>query len=1264
MTCNKLRWLLIGVGLFGLISAANAQSLTGQITGTVVDSGGALMPGADVQLTNDLSKQVRAFTTGQNGNFAFPDLVAGNYSIHVTKEGFKAYDSKGIRLASSESLDLHELKLEIGDVSTSISVESNAARVQTDSSDRFSTIESSAIENVPNPTRSFLSATRAIPGAQSTGSTGAGNINGGGAFGGGPSGTSNVVLQLDGVVQQDSGAPSSGVSSGRFLVNNDAVNEVQVQTNVMNAEYGSRAGGQVTISTKNGTSQFHGGVYFYLRNEDFNANTFFNNRNSVVRPKSRFQNPGFTFGGPVLLPKVPFNRGRNKMYFFYAEDQVYNKTQGSNNFTMPTDLEKAGNFSQTVTTQGVLIPVKDPTTGLQFTGNIIPSNRIDPEGLAMLNLFPSGCPWTGGTPGALGKANSFGVALKCIIDPTTTATTGHGYNTQTFPVTSLPTTTRTLRVDYNFAAKTNMYVRLLQSLNTAKGGNTGQAGGGSAWGQFDNTNPQNGRGYVMSMVHTFSPTLVADFTMGTNFVHQQNQPLDPTAFFNSSDLSTFKYANGQLVNPTQIFAGNYLNLIPNITFSGGSATTGNAPQTAGPSNQNYVSGAPSYGFDTRWPFDGTELTSNYSTNWTRIKGSHTLKAGFNLEHGARNVSVFENFSINGSYYFGTDTANPLDTGNSISNMLLGSIQSYGQDNVKQINHARYYQYEWFLQDTWKATRRLTLDYGMRFQIIPPTYSAGAVLGLFDSNSFSSAKTGTLLFPTCIVPLSPTGTCPGPVTNTQAINPKTGKLYPGVDIGKFDPLSFANNNPYSGIVTFNNGHVFQTQHPQYGPRVGFAYDVYGDGKMAVRGGFGIFYNRAYPVDPIAASGGLSGPIKIPPQFQSPAFFDTTFAGLATAQPFLGPQAFNGGTINMPNPTTYNWSLSVQKDIGKGMVLEVGYVGNVLHHGQSSSSVNANPIMPDTVWSPTGGTCNAVGNCSGTLNPAFVSPVNPAQILPINLVRSLVGYNGISDVNVFTSSGESNYNALQTQLNKRFGKSVQFSSNWTWQKTQAFNRNQYLPDQLIKTVSGRKQAVNITVNYAVPSLTSLVGKNFMTNAVFDGWHVDGVMAFFSGNPVGASCSVSGGPAGYPNGQDGIGGAIPFRCDLKGNVFLPDGSMPSVANGNAANTDPRLWYPVNAASFVLPALSTNGFGNAPPTLFWGPGFENVDISVYKSFKIVKETNQLQLRADITNVLNHFNPGDPNTTFTINYANNANTNASFGQITSQTGAARVMALSLRFRF
>ena len=223
-------------------------------------------------------------------------------------------------------------------------------------------------------------------------------------------------------------------------------------------------------------------------------------------------------------------------------------------------------------------------------------------------------------------------------------------------------------------------------------------------------------------------------------------------------------------------------------------------------------------------------------------------------------------------------------------------------------------------------------------------------------------------------------------------------------------------------------------------------------------------------------------------------------------------------------------------------------------------------------------------------------------------------------------------------------------------------------MIKIVAGRKQAVNIQLNYSVPSLTKYLGKNWLSRGVFDGWKVDAVLSYFTGNPDTVTCATpTNGPAGAFSGQDGVGSGVPYRCEITGPLFLPAGTGPSVANNNTVSSpqfDQSLWYPINRASFSLPPLSSNGFGNTPQVLFWGPGYENEDVSVYKAFTLRKESQHLIIRGDITNIRNHFNPGDPSTGINIDYSKNTNTNTTFGSITGQTGSPRAAAMSLRLTF
>jgi hypothetical protein len=243
----------------------------------------------------------------------------------------------------------------------------------------------------------------------------------------------------------------------------------------------------------------------------------------------------------------------------------------------------------------------------------------------------------------------------------------------------------------------------------------------------------------------------------------------------------------------------------------------------------------------------------------------------------------------------------------------------------------------------------------------------------------------------------------------------------------------------------------------------------------------------------------------------------------------------------------------------------------------------------------------------------------------------------------------------QLNRRFGTRLQFTGNWTWSKEFTFSPAQFVSDNITKNVSGRPQAFNGTFGLALPD-GSRIWQNFLTKGVLDGWHFNGVVTLFDGLPMTVTCTVIGAPIGWPTGTPGNTG-IPQRCEMVGPMFLPAGTPPP------STTEKRLWYPFNPASFVLPPASTLGLGSTPPTLTYGPGFENFDLSLTKAFRI-KEHSSLEFRAEAFNALNHFNPANPNTTLNLMYSSGVNTNSAFGVISTAQNLARRGVLSLRLRF
>jgi hypothetical protein len=1191
--------------LLALLPAASAQTVSGQIAGRLLDPTGAVIVGAKVQLTNDLTQQVREFTTDSSGNFVFTNLVPGNYSIRIVKSGFKAYDQKGITVSAVERVDLHDLRLEIGEVTTTVQVQAEEVHLATDSSDRSVSVTLKQIQDTVTRGRDFMALMSTLPGVQDLNSydtrgwgTGSPTLLGGQ--------TGQKLLTIDGAAAQDSGNRDFGYIAPSV----DAIAEVKVLMANYDAEYGARSGGQMNVLIKGGTNEFHGTGYFYFRNEALNANEFFNNKLGIRRPLYRHQNPGGTIGGPLIIPGTSFNRSHNRLFWFFSYDYLHSTgVTGANRYTMPTALERQGDFSETRTTTGVLIPIRDYTTGKPFPNNRIPASRFDRAGAAFLNLFPL---------------------------PNTTDPTGQRqYNAQFVNSFAQPRTDKILRVDYPISSRTTSYVRLLQEYTGNDG--YGQILGalGDGWRQFPHGYDIPSAGVVAALIHTFRPNLVSETSWGINRGHQTNHPTDDALYADS--LLPLKDSGGNTIPLPRIFPSNYLNLRPNINFGFPSSIS---PQSGGQGVPN----APQYGFDSRWPFDGTDQLQTISSNLSWVKGSHNVKLGFYLERMARNVSIYSTYNIAGTYYFGSDTASPVDTNYPYSNLLLGSFFAYGEDNLKQTNHARYTQEDWFVQDTWRVHPRFTVNVGVRFQRLGALHTVGQTLGLFSPTAYDPGKAGQLLYPALVD------------GQKVSINPATGAIYPYVRQGTFDPASYASTGtPFTGIAQYT-GSYWNTPPVALGPRAGFAWDIFGNGKMALRGGFGIFHDRAQTVDYIGALGVGTGPQAAPPHFLAPIILNSTISSLSGAPVLYTPQNIQGGPRDFVPPSSYNWSFGVQRDLGRGLTLDVAYVGNVFHHGYNWNTDDLNAVPPFTTWTPSGGT-----------NKAFVDPTSSSGALySTNLIRSLVGYKGIAQIPLYTSIGASNYNSLQVQFNRRVGRNLQFSTNYTWSKTLLYSHQQFTDDALTKNVTGnRPHAFNANFGYSLPKGSSL-WRSALSKQALDNWRLTGTAAIYSRSAMNITCNYTNNPVGWPNGTP-TGGVL-FRCQMvnptMSAVWLPAGASPASVGSSA---DPRLWFPFNASNFVLPTVSstfTRGMiGNEPPTLTYGPGVEIFNLALLKEFAVT-ESRRLEFRLEAINAFNHFNPSNPNTTLTLNYVTGANTNAAFGTIQGSQYNNRRAIVSVRFSF
>jgi hypothetical protein len=1187
---NRINLLLLCLVLVCGCLSANAQGLTGQISGITTDPQGGVVPNAKIEVINEETARVVSASSDSDGNFVVPQLLSGTYTLIVTATGFKRFEQKGIILTANERVAVRRIALEVGDVNQTVTVTAEAALVQTNSAERAGLISEEQIQNIALKGRDYMGLVRLLPGVVDTANREAPGWNNlvGVTVNGSRSGTLN--LTLDGVSSLDTGS-----QLGPYLAPGlDAIGEVKVLLTNYQAEYGRSSGGTINVVIKNGTRDFHGGGFYFKRHEQFNANEFFNNLRNQPKPRYRFNYWGGNIGGPVIIPGTGFNKNRDKLFFFWSQEylpRLYPTRQGT--ITYPTALERAGNFSQSLDTNGRLIPVRDPLktgactltdTTACFPGNIIPANRIDANGQKLLSIFP--------------QPN---------INP---ATVAYNYNNVFQSQVNQPRREEILRMDWNISSQTTFYARGIQNYEAFKG-DFNFVLASNVWPQFPIKYAIESRGLVSTLIHSFSPTLTNEFTFGINRALQTVNPL------NQEGIDRNDRVKLGLSLPQFYPAANPLRLVPNATFGG-------------------LPNATQLNIEQRFPFFGTNNIWNYSDNISWVKGNHNLKAGFYFEYTTRNAA--RSAAFNGTFNFDRNVNNPLDTNHPFANALIGSVNSYTEANNKLNGYARYRNIEWFVQDNWKVTRRFTVDAGLRFYYIEPTYSEDTSLVYFDRTLYDPTKQPALITPHCLT----ANPCSG--ANRVGRNPVTGAILPSVKIGTFADGS---GTPFQGMRQVSE-RVFNTPPIQLGPRIGFAYDLFGDGKTSIRGGIGVFYDR-FNDDQVLQQ------VEQPPNLITYTANFTTIRDLLATPLSINPAGVNAITPEFDPTAVYNFSLGVQRDIGFNTVLDVAYVGSLSRHLLQRLSLNSVAygarFLPESIDR----------TVSGNTTP-----------LPDNFLRPIKGY---ADIQLIETGGNSNYHSMQVQLNRRFSTSLSFGVSYTWSKAMTLvdgNGNAINPfiDRKVRNYgkAGFDRTHNFVVNYVyrVPSL-SKYWDNAVSRTVFAGWELSGITSFISGAPSGIGYALV-------QARDLVGGGgagVDSRVVLVANpVLARDQRGKDCAHAFAA-TNTALASTVRAVgchlnvNSVLPPTAAGDFGkgNAAKDLFRLPGTNNWDISLFKNFNLAREGKvRMQYRLEMYNAFNHTQFTGVDTTARFD-ANNNQVNALFGTYTSAANARRiVMGLKLNF--
>ena len=1178
--------------------SASAQTTSGSISGSVVDAQTQVVPGADVIVINQATQETRRTVTNEVGLFAFPALQPGPYTIRAELTGFRPIEIRDNIVQANNRLALPPLKLEVGSLAEAVTVSAVGEVVATTQTTHQAVLDVGQVENLSIRGRDPMSLLKILPGVQLLAND---NETVGGGFNSPvPSlqGGQGQTVYIDGINGGDGGG--GGALSGTTVI--DAIAEVNVQMSAYTAEYGLKGGSQVNVITKHGGAEYHGSAYWYKRHEAFNATNYFNKINNRPKPEYRYSNLGGTIGGPI--PKIKrINPDGNKLFFFYViDDTQAQRVQNLKFYQMPTALERAGDFSQSVTPSGALISVRDPLTNAPFPGNRIPANRLDPRGQAFLNLYPL---------------------------PNTTGVNGYNYVIQE-PSIDWPRRQHMFRGDWRPTDRDSLAVKYQTFYTRSVGVNVD--GASARWGLVRQRYDFDVDIGKIDYTRIINSSTILEFSTGFFNSIESGPPEDDTA------LASIQRATHPQLNRLGQFAGqhNPLGLIPRAVF-------GNVPSADRP--QSNDGGTAWVTYDGRWPIYGNDIAINAAINLTHTRGRHTYKMGVMREDELFSQARSGTFA--GEFSFADDTQHPNRTGYAWANAVLGQVRSYQESMGRVPDDRRQRTWAWYLQDTWKVTPKLTMDIGLRMYKWGQALAQGGEGSVFSQERFDPRWGGN-------PPVFYQPTLVG--TTRSARNPLTGQVLPATFIGLIVPgtgysctqvITAQNPCAINGIVTQRDGNYLEGGGEgfvepvaiQFDPRVGIAWAL--NPRTVIRVAGGSFH------DGTGGAFGQQGDGNAAYRLNRTIFY-TDFDSYLTAGGAASPVPNTAGPVRTDSkrPNNLRFTAAIQREIGKNVVIDAAYVG--MRSKYQDRGININQIPFGRRFDPAfrDSTVAASASSPGALPDAFLRPIP-----------------GYSDILIISPTGWQTYDSYQMQVTRRFTGRFEMAGSYTWARgyedtyntlngINALRINDPLPN-IDQRRDLQEHVLVASYQYEIPRASTLAGGNKIVSAILDNWRISGISTFGSGprGRVGATYSPSFEFTGGGEFCAGAnpGGAGPFN--IVGDLQLPSGER---------NID--RWF---ATENVRPATGRGDTGNTAACTNWQfvlPGWHNHDLTLFKDIRL-KGNQQLQYRWEIYNLFDQVQFQDVNTTATFNPTTGAQTNANFGKITSARTERR-MQMSIRYIF